>query len=110
MCHWAVQWVAKRDKQGKFYFAPLKGITAQEMLRDVELPDSICYFEDEKLYFYSKACFRIAWQLGGLWKVVGFLSFLPDWALYPANLVYREIAKRRSKSCDISVSGAKFLP
>jgi predicted DCC family thiol-disulfide oxidoreductase YuxK len=110
MCHWAVKWVAKRDKNNSFYFAPLQGSTAAEKLQGIELPDSLVYFEDGNIYFFSKACFRIAWTLGGPWALIGWLSFLPDWMLYPTNLIYRLIAKTRSTSCDITISGVRFLP
>lgn len=111
MCHWAVKWVAKRDTKKEIFFAPLQGTTAREKLKDVELPDSIVYMEDDKIYFFSKACFRIAWTLGGIWALIGWLSFLPDWMLYPADVIYRLIAKSRSQSCDITgASGSQFLP
>ncbi|MBS0634807.1 MAG: DUF393 domain-containing protein [Verrucomicrobia bacterium] len=110
MCHWAVKWVAKRDKKKVIRFAPLQGRTAAEKLKGMTLPDSIVYMEGEKIYFFSRACFRVAWTLGGIWKSVGWLSFLPNWMLYPADLIYRCIAKSRSQSCDITISGDQFLP
>ncbi len=110
MCHWAVKWIAKQDTRGQFYFAPLQGITAKNELKGITLPDSLVFFENGKVYFYSKACFKIAWLLGGMWKIIGWLGFLPSWALYPTDLIYRLVAKSRSNSCDITISGAKFLP
>jgi len=110
MCHWAVKWVAKRDTKQQFYFAPLQGTTAQEKLKGIDLPDSLVYLEDNNIYFFSKACFKIAWRLGGIWALIGWLSYLPNWMLYPFNLIYKFIAKTRSTSCDISISGARFLP
>lgn len=110
MCHWAVLWVAKHDDKKVFYFAPLQGITAAERLKNIALPDSIVYFENNKVYVLSKACFRIAWRLGGPWALIGWLSFLPDWMLYPADCIYRLVAKTRSTSCDITISGDRFLP
>ncbi len=111
MCHWAVKWIARADKKAQFYFAPLQGTTAKEKLNGpMPLPDSIAYYEDGRVFFYSKACFKIAWQLGGFWALIGWMSFLPDWALYPTDLIYKAIAKSRSTSCDITISGKKFLP
>ncbi len=112
MCHWAVRWIATRDTAHKLYFAPLRGLTAKEKLYGYVLPDSIVYYEDGKVFFYSKACFKIAWQLGGVWATLGALSFLPDWLLFPANCIYRLIAKTRSTtSCDITpIPSNRFLP
>lgn len=110
MCHWAIKWVASRDTKNSFYFAPLQGVTAAEKLKGLSLPDSIVYLEDDAIYVFSKACFKIAWKLGGPWALVGWLGFLPNWMLFPANLVYRLVAKTRSTSCDITLSGVRFLP
>lgn len=110
MCHWAVKWVAKRDKKGHFYFAPLDGSTAKKKLQGITLPDSLVLLEGDKVLFRSKACFRIAWRLGGIWSLIGWLSFLPDWALIPADAIYRLVAKTRAQSCDLTIKGDRFLP
>ena len=110
MCHWAVKWVARRDTKRQFFFAPLQGTTAAGKLQGLTLPDSLVYAEDDKVYFFSKACFKIAWRLGGVWALIGWLSFLPDWMLIPTDAVYRLVAKTRSQSCDITISGERFLP
>ena len=110
MCHWAVKWVAKQDKNKIFYFAPLQGTTAKEKLAGIPLPDSLVFLEGDKVYLYSKACFRIAWLLGGVWTLIGWLSFLPDWLLVPTDFIYSLIAKSRSRSCDISITDARILP
>ncbi len=109
MCHWAVKWIYRCDYKKEFYFAPLQGKTAEERLKGITLPDSLVYLEDDRAYFYSKACFKIAWKLGGVWALIGWLSFLPDWAIYPTDCIYRLIAKTRSQSCDITISGDRFL-
>jgi len=110
LCHWAVRWVGKHDTKKAFYFAPLAGTTAKEKLQGIDLPDSIVYYEDGNIFLYSKACFRIAWQLGGIWCLVGWLGFLPDWMLYPSDLVYKYIAKRRARDAKIEVTDVHFLP
>lgn len=110
MCHWAVKWVARHDKEKLFYFAPLEGTTAHEKLANETLPDSLVFLEGDKILFRSGACLRIAWLLGGFWKLIGWLSFLPEWALIPTDAIYRLIAKSRAQSCDLTIKGDRFLP
>lgn len=110
MCHWAIKWVAKHDSKKVLFFAPLQGKTAEEKLAGLKLPDSIVFYDEGAVSFYAKACFTIAWELGGIWATIGLLSFLPNWLLFPANIVYRFIAKRRSLACDITISLDRLLP
>lgn len=107
MCHWTVRFISKRDKDKQFRFAPLDGETAQQVLSEwfKEHPgvDSIVVLDrDESLTWYSKAFFTICWHLGLPWSMIGVLHFLPNWLLYPCDLVYKLVAKRRSRSCDIT--------
>jgi predicted DCC family thiol-disulfide oxidoreductase YuxK len=99
-CDCSVQLLLKVDKHGLFAFAPLQGKTAATMLKDLPAEmknvDSLILIENYKTkpvtYNQSKAVFRIFWLLGGLWKVIGVLSFLPsilfDWG-------YRLVARNR---------------
>ena len=122
LCDRIVQGLIKTDKNEQFAFAPLKGVTAELYLR--ELPadfkgiDSLVLVEDYKInpknYIQSRAAFRICWLLGGVWVLIGWLSFLPsfffDWA-------YRIVARNRQrffrpKSCFVPPANAseRFLP
>jgi predicted DCC family thiol-disulfide oxidoreductase YuxK len=51
----------------------------------------------------SRAVFEIAWQLGGIWSVIGLLSFLPNWAIWPFDAIYRLVARHRDRSCDLGL-------
>jgi predicted DCC family thiol-disulfide oxidoreductase YuxK len=118
MCHWAVRFTFKRDKQKQFVYAPLDGTTAKDKIADwvASHPniDSIVLVEENgTISWYSKAVFRILWRLGFPWSIVGVLCFLPDWMLIPFDWLYREVAKRRSQSCDIAThvpQNEQFLP
>lgn len=118
MCHWAVRFTSKRDRSDQFAFAPLTGKTAEEKIADWLAThkdvDSIVLLEENgAISWYSKAVFTILWRLGFPWNIVGVLHFLPRFLLVPCDLVYRFIAKQRSRSCDISnlpPKNTQFLP
>ncbi len=111
LCNMAVRFVLFRDRKHKFYFASLKSITAHKLLSDWQRShasvDSIILYENEddgkgivEVISYARAIFRICWLLGGLWKIPGLLSFLPDWFLVPYNFLYKLFAKNRKRlSC-----------
>lgn len=95
LCDRVVQIVLKADKNKIFLFAPLQGETAAKELKDVaqevKQADSVILIEnytsaDGQLYIYGQAAFRIMWLLGGWWKLIGWMSFLPgflyDWGYW----------------------------
>jgi len=103
LCDHVVQFLLQVDKRGVFLFAPLQGKTAAERLKDIppemKTADSLILIENfqspnESLSIYGKGAFRIAWLLGGPWRLVGWLSFLPaflyDWG-------YRLVARNRHR-------------
>lgn len=103
LCDRVVQWLLKIDKHGCFVFAPLKGETAAFYLMDLsdeyKGEDSLVLIENyqssyPKTYVLAKGVLRICWLLGGIWVLVGWLSFLPsvffDWA-------YRLVAQNRHR-------------
>jgi predicted DCC family thiol-disulfide oxidoreductase YuxK len=122
VCDTVVRWVLRADTAELFAFAPLQGQTAQALLppllADIHDIDSVILIEDfqsshPKLFIHGKAVFRICWQLGGWWLMLGWLSFLPEW-LY--DWAYRLFAKRRyqfvSKRCLLPTAAERkrFLP
>ena len=103
LCDHIVQFLLRVDKEEVFVFAPLQGKTAEKFLAglplDYKQADSIILIEnyqlsDPEVYVLSKAVFRICWLLGGVWALIGALSFLPsflfDWG-------YRLVAKNRHR-------------
>jgi predicted DCC family thiol-disulfide oxidoreductase YuxK len=102
-CDHAVQFILKHDSEKKFLFAPLQGSTAAKELSTV-FPayhdlNTLVLIENyqtpqQKIYVRGKGSFRILWLLGGCWKWMGWISFLPsfsyDWG-------YRLVAYNRGK-------------
>jgi len=103
LCDHAVQFLLEADKQQVFAFAPLQGTTAERVLKEVpqevKQADSLILIENfetpqEKLYLFGKGALRACWLLGGKWRWIGWLSFLPAW-LYDWG--YRVVAKNRHR-------------
>ena len=101
LCDRVVQRLLRWDKKKILAFAPLHGTTAQKLLRDLpsdqKTVDSMIFIEQYQsskrvVYTQGKAAFRIAWLMGGWWKALGWLFFLPSW-LY--NWGYNLIARNR---------------
>jgi len=123
LCDHLVQFVLRVDRREQFLFAPLQGETAGSELKDVpgivKQADSLILIEnyqkpDAAMWIYGKGVFRVAWLLGGWWKLLGWVSFLPaflyDWG-------YHLVAKNRHRlfskdSCKIPDPSEKirFLP
>lgn len=101
-CDQIVQFVIKRDAEHRYVFAPLQGKTAKVLLKDLpekyKTLDSLVLIEDyktePKYYVMGKGAFRILWKLGGPWKLLGWISFLPSF-LYDWG--YRIVARNRHK-------------
>jgi predicted DCC family thiol-disulfide oxidoreductase YuxK len=121
-CDQVVQFLLKADEHQLFLFAPLKGKTAQEVLKGLSLKDrkedSLVLVENygepqEKVYILGKGAFRILWLLGGAWRLLGWISFLPSF-LY--NWAYRLFARYRHRffadRCQLPRGGKdqRFLP
>jgi len=100
-CDYVVQLLLKADKEKIFVFAPLQGKTASIYLKDlpekIKNADSLILLENYQtnwchLFVYGQGAFRIAWLLGGVWRLVGWPCFLPPF-LY--NWCYYLIARFR---------------
>ena len=101
LCHRAVRFVLKKDRAGRFSYAPLKGDFAREVERRHAVAlsefDSIVVLSnagsaDERLAFRSDATVAVLKQLPG-WKVVGAaLGLVPK---FMRDACYRWIAKHR---------------
>lgn len=107
LCDYFVQFLLQYDKKEEFCFAPLQGITADQLLKGVSREDSLIIIEnyktpDKKMYLFGQGALRILWLLGGGWKLLGWLFFLPPFCY---NWLYTIIAKKRyrlfGKNCRI---------
>lgn len=125
LCDQIVQFILCRDQDEVFDFAPLQGSTAKQLLKDLpaemKSADSLVLIENylagpekAKPSIFGKGALRICWLLGGGWKVLGVISWLPsifyDWG-------YRLVAKNRhrfffSDSCVLPTPETRhrFLP
>lgn len=122
LCDQVVQFLLKADAHKCFLFAPLKGATALQVLKGLSIndrkEDSLVLVENyrephEKIYILGKGALRILWLLGGAWRLLGWISFLPSF-LY--NWAYRLFARYRHRffanRCQLpqAKKDARFLP
>ncbi len=98
LCHGTVKFLIKRDKKGLILYAPLQSDVAHDMLKkrlvNGPLPDGVILIEGEDVFFESDAALRSLFHLGGLWKMVSYLSLIPR---FIRQFVYRTIARNRYK-------------
>jgi len=97
LCNRSVRFLIRRDRRRRFLFAPLQGTSAAAILKSPIPLDSLILVEGfrsdkQRLFRYGKGALRICWHLGGLYRLLGFLSFLPRWLVDPP---YRWIARNR---------------
>lgn len=123
LCDRFVQWLLARDREGAFRFAPLQGETAAAIrARHPEIPerlDSILYVEtaggEERVYWESRAVFRVCRELPGGWKALSWLRVVPR---FVTDAVYRLVARVRYRvfgkyeTCKVpsAAQRARFLP
>lgn len=119
LCNRAIRFILAADQKKQFYFAPLQGKTAGLKLKDVRLKDPsldtlvlLQNYESKKetLLIEGKGALRIYWLLGGSYRLIGWLSFLPSFLF---DLGYRMVARYRyrlfSKQAPL-VHPDRFLP
>ncbi len=97
-CNAVVNFIIRHDRKAKIRFVAIQSKKGQDLLQ--YLPekythiDSILFKEQNIFHIKSTAAFRIAWNMGGIWKV--FIVFL----IIPArirNVFYNIIARNRYK-------------
>ena len=98
MCDGFVQFIMKRDKPGKFRFAPLQSEAGQQLLQHFDLTsdkiDSVVLIDNGKSYIKSTAALRAGKKLGGLWGLPYILIIVPASI---RNAGYDFIARNRYK-------------
>lgn len=96
LCNGSVQFVIKRDPNGKFRFASLQSDFGQQVLAREGLPagklTSFILLEDGKMYQRSTAALRVARQLPGAWALLYAFIVVPP---FIRNAVYDFIAANR---------------
>lgn len=96
LCSGSVQFLLKRDPEGRFRFAPLQSDVGRSLLAEhglaVDRLSSVVLIEDGRAWQESAAALRIARHLPGPWKLLRFFAIFPR----PLrDLVYRWIARNR---------------
>jgi predicted DCC family thiol-disulfide oxidoreductase YuxK len=105
LCHRTVQWILRNDRSGRICFAPLQGTTARRWVAETPLhkvPDSVLLWYEGRLYARSEAVLRIAKLMGGPWRWLYVLRWVPQPlrdAVYGVVARYRYRWFGRSEQC-----------
>ena len=107
-CEGAVRFIARRDPQGYFRFAPTQWPQAQAALAAPGLTRaaarSLVLIEGEQVYLRSDASLRIATRLSFPWRWAGVLLWVPRPIRDAAYRVVAAIRHRlagRSTACEL---------
>lgn len=81
LCNGVVQFVIKRDPEGRFKFSSLQSNTGQELLEKFNLPttdfESFVLIEGDRYYKKSTAALRLFKKLGGGWQLLYAFMIIP---------------------------------
>ena len=81
LCEASVQFIIKRDKQGKFRFAAAQTTAGQKLQEqygiDALEDQTLVLIENGSVYTRSRAAVRTARQLDGLWKLLSVFWIVP---------------------------------
>lgn len=118
LCNGFVDRILHADRNGIFRFAPLQGETAHVLLppqKDDPLQWSLLYLDERGVHAQSDASLEICRRLGGAWRLLSLLRFIPR----PLrDAVYRIVVRRRYRwfgqrpTCRLPspAERARFLP
>ena len=96
LCNGSVQFLLKRDREGRFRFASLQSDVGRSLMAEhglaVDRLSSVLLIEDGRVWQESSAALRIARHLPGAWKLLRVFAAVPR----PLrDAVYRWIARNR---------------
>ena len=95
LCNGAVQFIIKRDAQGKFKFAALQSPVGKSYLQKFKVNDdtsSLILIKDARPFEKSSAALEIARHLSGAWPLLTAFKVVPK---FLRDGVYNFIARRR---------------
>jgi predicted DCC family thiol-disulfide oxidoreductase YuxK len=100
LCNSFVNFIIRRDRRGRFKFAPLQSPVGQECLRQHLLSpdecDTFVLIAGGRAYTRSTAALRVARGLSGLWPLAYLFIMVPK----PVrDAAYQVVAKHRYKWC-----------
>ena len=118
LCSKSVDFVMRHDRRGRFQFAPLQGVTAQQRLQ-FDTNDSLSSMvlcDESGIYRRSSAVARVLRGLGGIWAVLGWLLWIIPRPLRDLgyNIIahnrYRFFGKKESCRLPTPAERQRFLP
>ena len=123
LCHFFVRFLIKRDKRDCFRFAALQSDLGQELVRkhggDPDVLSTVYLVEghgteQEFARVRGKAAIYALDRLGGAWRILGIMRFLPAFLLnlgygIVARLRYRLFGKRDTCAIPDAAERSKFL-
>jgi predicted DCC family thiol-disulfide oxidoreductase YuxK len=105
LCARSVQFILARDRRGALRFAPLNGPFGRAVAArhpQVRDRDSMIWVEPagegatERIFTGSAAALRVAWYLGGVWRLAAALRVVPPRL---RDAAYRLVARHRHRLC-----------
>ena len=102
LCWRSVHKILSWDKKGIFHFSPIKEATAKAILKSkydaLKNANTLILVENyaakkQRVWIRGRAVLRISWLLGGFWKLIGWLAFIPC----GIDPIYNWVAKRRHR-------------
>ncbi|MEE9352093.1 MAG: thiol-disulfide oxidoreductase DCC family protein [Thiotrichaceae bacterium] len=80
-CNGAVNFIIKRDPEGRFSFTPMQSEIAQELIRKHNVPkvgfDTFLLIKNGRCYERTDAALVIARDLSGFWFLFGIFRIMP---------------------------------
>lgn len=116
LCNQAVDFILAEDGESCFRFAPTQGETAKSLDREeVSQGKSMALQDGDLLYTRSDAVLRIAAGLGGVWRILSWLSVIPrpvrDLVYEGVQMNrYRVFGKKDSCRMPSPAERSRFLP
>ena len=111
LCHGAVAFLARRDRDGeRFRFAPLRGVTFRQRVPGglaAALPDSLALQTPEgAVLVRTRAVAHALRHLGGFWGVLGLLLLafhrpLADWGYDRVAQIRHRLFKKPDGTCPV---------
>jgi predicted DCC family thiol-disulfide oxidoreductase YuxK len=97
LCNVTVDFLLRRDRQGRLRFAPLQSEVGRELLRyhgleGVPVPDSVVLIEEGRALLRSSAVLELCRHLGWPWRWLGALRVVPRGV---ADRLYDWVARNR---------------
>lgn len=98
LCNRTVHFLLRIDRRSVLHFAALQSTSAKSLLEQVDhsrpLPDGVVLIHNGKIYTESDAALKSLQLIGGIWKLLAMLRFIPN---FIRNPIYRLVARNRYK-------------